>query len=243
MPRYKLRKDLVRKFLRGESLRGKTCLEFGYGAGDMLLLFAELGLTVYGFDFSEEAYRSAGFRIADRPVLQKKISLCRDESEIHARHYDYIMAFEVLEHIEDDTSCLKKWRELLNDSGKLLISVPAHMSKWGPNDFGHYRRYERDGMSRLLWQSGFRILHFWNYAYPISILLDVFLNKKRLIEQEHELSNEELAKLSGITRKKNVINRILAGNLLMYPFVFLQRLFLNYDFSSAYLIIGEKRTT
>ncbi len=44
MPRYKLRRDLVKRILARESLSGKTCLEFGYGSGDMLLLYASLGI-------------------------------------------------------------------------------------------------------------------------------------------------------------------------------------------------------
>ena len=36
------------------------------------------------------------------------------------------MAFEVLEHIEDDLSWIKEWWNILNEHGKLLISVPAH---------------------------------------------------------------------------------------------------------------------
>ena len=113
MPRYKLRRDLVKRILDRESLSGKTCLELGFGSGDMLLLYASLGLDAFGFDISELAFEIARLRIEKHPALKSKIRLVQDKTEVYGRRYDYIMAFEVLEHIEDDLSCIKEWR---NDS-------------------------------------------------------------------------------------------------------------------------------
>ena len=74
MPRYKLRRDLVKRILDGESLSGKTCLELGFGSGDMLLLYASLGLDAFGFDISELAFENARLRIEKHPALKSKIS-------------------------------------------------------------------------------------------------------------------------------------------------------------------------
>ncbi|MGO9020219.1 MAG: class I SAM-dependent methyltransferase [Syntrophobacteraceae bacterium] len=242
MPRYKLRRDLVKRILEGESLSGKTCLELGYGSGDMLLLYASLGLDAFGFDISESAFENATLRIEKHPALKSKIRLAQDKTEVYGRRYDYIMAFEVLEHIEDDISCIKEWWNILNEHGKLLISVPAHRSKWGGNDVvaGHYRRYERAGMSNLLMSGGFKIQYFWNYAYPLSILLDVFLQNTGLEGAEQGLTKEELSKQSGIKRKRSLFNRLVASDLFLAPFLVLQRCFLEKDLSSAYLVVAEK---
>jgi cyclopropane fatty-acyl-phospholipid synthase-like methyltransferase len=244
MPRYKLRKDLVRRILKQENLKNKTCLEFGYGAGDMLLLFAKLGFSAYGFDISEQALEYAEARAAKHPALKERIHFHREEAQILEKRYDYIMAFEVLEHIENDASCLKDWWNLLGEDGRLLISVPAHASKWGASDIaaGHYRRYEKVEMSRLLANSGFRVLYFWNYAWPISMILDIFLHKKYHVEPSQQLSKEELSKQSGIKRQKNLVNRLASSDLFLAPFIFVQRYFLEKDLSSAYLIFAKKCT-
>jgi SAM-dependent methyltransferase len=241
MPRYKLRKDLVKRILDRESLSGKTCLEFGYGAGDMLLLYASLGLDAFGFDISESAFEIARFRIEKHPSLRGKIRLAQDKTEVYERRYDYIMAFEVLEHIEDDLYCLKEWWNILNEHGKLLISVPAHRSKWGGSDVvvGHYRRYERAGMTNLLMRGGFKIQYFWNYAYPLSILLDVF-QRTALEGPEQGLTKEELSKLSGIKRKRSLFNRFVSSDFFLAPFLVLQQCFLEKDLSSAFLVVAEK---
>lgn len=242
MPRYKLRRDLVKRILDRESLSGKTCLELGFGSGDMLLLYASLGLDAFGFDISESAFEIARLRIEKHPALKNKIRLAQDKTDVYARRYDYIMAFEVLEHIEDDLSCIKEWWNILNEHGKLLISVPAHRSKWGGNDVvaGHYRRYERAGMSNLLMSGGFKIQHFWNYAYPLSMLLDVFLQRTRLEGPEQGLTKEELSKQSGIKRKRSLLNRFLSSDFFLAPFLVLQRCFLEKDLSSAFLVVAEK---
>jgi SAM-dependent methyltransferase len=242
MPRYKLRKDLVKRILDRESLSGKTCLEFGFGAGDMLLLYASLGLETFGFEISEAAFDNARLRIEKHPALKGKISLLRDKEDIYDRRYDFIMAFEVLEHIEDDLSCVAEWRNILNEGGKLLISVPAHRSKWGDNDVvvGHYRRYERAGMCNLLTRAGFKIEYFWNYAYPLSILLDLFPQRRVLGGPEQGFTKEELSKQSGIKRKKSFFNRLVSSDFFLAPFVALQRCFLEKDLGSAFLVGAEK---
>lgn len=242
MPRYKLRKDLVGRILKCEVLEGKTCLELGYGAGDMLLMYAELGLAAYGYDISDLAFEDATARIEDHPILKGRINLFRSEADVYDQKYDYIMAFEVLEHIEDDASSLRGWWDMLEENGRLLISVPAHQSKWGASDaaVGHYRRYERQDLSEMLWHSGFRILRLWNYAYPISILLDIFSNKQYRSGARGNLSKEELSKRSGVKRKNNLLNKLLASNLFLFPFFLMQRLFLHRDLSSAYFIMAEK---
>jgi len=241
MPRYKLRRDLVKRILERESLSSKTCLEFGYGSGDMLLLYASLGLDAFGFDISEAAFENATLRIEKHIGLKRKIRLLRDKSDVYGRRYDYIMAFEVLEHIEDDLSCIKEWWDILNENGKLIVSVPAHRNKWGGSDVaaGHYRRYERADVSRLLMKGGFKIRHFWNYAYPLSMLLDIFLHRTYKVRSTG-LTQEELSKLSGINRKTNLFNRLVSSDFFLAPFLVLQRCFLEKDLSSAYLVVADK---
>ena len=59
--------------------------------------------------------------------------------------YDCVIACEVLEHIEDDISFLRKVNELLINQGQLILPVPAGQRYWSKHDeiVGHYRRYEK----------------------------------------------------------------------------------------------------
>ena len=146
-PRYLMRENLMKSVLKKEKLKDKTCLEIGYGAGDTLELYLKLGLRVYGFDISREAHKTSRDRIKQVPNLAKRVNFLENEEQVKQQKYDYVMAFEVLEHIDDDIHALMEWRSYLKPGGRLLFSVPCHMKKWGSIDMwaGHFRRYEKKG--------------------------------------------------------------------------------------------------
>lgn len=243
MPRYKLRKHLVKRLLAKEETDGKTCLEIGYGAGDMLRTFAEKGMRVDGFDFSPYAREHAEALLAKTPLLAERVTFLADEHEWRVKRYDYIFFFEVLEHIEDDRAYLESLKASLTESGRIVFSVPAHMSKWGANDSntGHYRRYEKDALTQMLCDAGYTVDRFWNYPFPIHILLDHFLMKAAR-KKERELANEEhdeRTKRSGVERKQNVLTAVLSSDVLLFPFSLLQNMFLEQDFASAYIVMAH----
>jgi len=70
--------------------------------------------------------------------------------------FDAIICFNVLEHIEDDESTLRRIRELLAPNGTFLLLVPAHSALHGTIDdaFGHYRRYGKHELGDKLRRAG-----------------------------------------------------------------------------------------
>jgi SAM-dependent methyltransferase len=88
--------------------------------------------------------------------------------------FNYILSFEVLEHIEDDFGTLKVWNGWLRPNGFLLLSVPAHPSKWNATDewAGHFRRYERNNLKILLEKSGFEIVRIECYGFPLATIIE-----------------------------------------------------------------------
>lgn len=73
--------------------------------------------------------------------------------------FDTVICLNVLEHVEDDRAALARLRELLEPGGRLVLLVPAHQALYGTIDraIGHYRRYERDALVRLLEEVGFQV--------------------------------------------------------------------------------------
>ena len=83
--------------------------------------------------------------------------------------------FDVLEHIEDQTGALKKVNELLMPGGRLFLTVPAYQALYATDDAtaGHFRRYTRSGLIRVLAAAGFRV-EFASYIFallPLPVLL------------------------------------------------------------------------
>ena len=73
--------------------------------------------------------------------------------------FDVIGAFDVLEHIDDDTGVLAELGAVLKPGGGLLISVPQHPSLWSARDeaVSHKRRYTRGELVRKLTDAGFAV--------------------------------------------------------------------------------------
>ena len=59
--------------------------------------------------------------------------------------FDLVVAFEVIEHIEDDVTALAEWVSHLRPGGWLVLSTPAWQKRFGPADemVGHFRRSAR----------------------------------------------------------------------------------------------------
>jgi len=90
--------------------------------------------------------------------------------------------FDVLEHIENDGAFLDTLHTALIDKGRLFLTVPAFNFLWSEADVlaGHYRRYTRAAIIKLLQKHGF-VIDYSTYLcapLPIGILLFRTLRRK-----------------------------------------------------------------
>lgn len=68
-------------------------------------------------------------------------------------------AFDVLEHIEDDTAFVSEVSSLLQPGGRFYCTVPAVQGLWSHADSfaGHHRRYSRRRLQELMEGAGLRV--------------------------------------------------------------------------------------
>jgi hypothetical protein len=84
--------------------------------------------------------------------------------------------FDVVEHIENDSSFLNELYHLLPDGAKVYITVPAMKLLWAEIDplSGHYRRYNKKEVNRLVSQIPFKLVdsgyYFSFYVLPMFLL-------------------------------------------------------------------------
>lgn len=166
-PRYILRKRIILKLLR-EYEPGRF-LEIGCGRGELLPDLARLGFEGIGLEISPEVLPLARQVVS---LYEPTLSIVADEKALELERFRYVLAFEVLEHIQDDAAALVNWRKWLDRDGRLIITVPAHMKSWTKSDdaVGHYRRYEHDALCRLLADCGYMVEVFWSYGFPLTTL-------------------------------------------------------------------------
>ncbi len=241
-PRYLCRKNIITKYLKKHHSAGESILEIGYGSGDMLVAYHDLGLAVTGYDFSDVAYETAKQRIAEQEL---DVKILRSESEIKQR-FDYVVACEVLEHVENDIDQLMKWKQFIKPNGTFILSVPARMKKWNANDTwaGHLRRYEKSELHTKLKSVGLSNVKILSYPFPANIILDYLLDKagKRLLSQEQYqfTSKEEATKISGVVGPTKRTYHLISNSIVMAPCFWMQRLFFKTDLCSSYVVFARR---
>src|SRR5262249_43810635 len=134
---------------------GYRVLEVGCGTGTVLQMLERVCATgqVAGMDLFEEGLEFARRRVSC-PLI------CGDlRSPPFATTFDIVGMFDVLEHLEDDRGPLDHLFRLIRPGGRLILTVPAHMSLWSYFDESscHYRRYDRTALQSKLAATGFEV--------------------------------------------------------------------------------------
>ncbi|MEP5730541.1 MAG: class I SAM-dependent methyltransferase [Sulfitobacter sp.] len=163
-PRYLMRRDLLLRIFSRQT-PGRI-LEIGCGAGSLLVDLSAKGFSALGVDQSASALRLARKLTAEDAAVD--IAATPDDAQPES--FDYLTAFEVLEHIEDDHAALADWSRYLRRDGTLIFSVPAHPHRWNAADewAGHFRRYRRSDLHALAKGAGYEVTEIQSYGFPIA---------------------------------------------------------------------------
>jgi SAM-dependent methyltransferase len=159
--------------------------------------------------------------------------------------FDLVLAFEVLEHIEDEQAALQRFGARIRPGGHLLLSVPAHHRRWGPHDVwaGHVRRYEREELAARLREAGLAVEFVWSYGFPLANWVEPLRERvaARRNPSETQMSAAERTARSGVERSRleRLAGRLVEGPLIA-PFCWLQLAFLERDWGNGYLALARR---
>jgi len=199
-------------------------LDAGCGTGGILQFLEKYG-DVYGIDVSPEAVRfchQRGYRIVQGSLTEE---LPFEESS-----FDIITAFDVLEHLSDDTGAIKSTYNLLRKGGFFFCTVPAYSFLWSNHDVihHHYRRYTHCELKAKLITAGFNVkkLSYYNtFLFPVIASFRII---KRLLRR---------VDYSDIRKPPYIINILLTH--LFASERFLLR-YIDFPFGISILAIAEK---
>ncbi len=76
--------------------------------------------------------------------------------------FDLVCAFEIVEHVPDDSAVLTEIARVLKRGARFIFSVPLHMEYWSKYDelAGHVRRYDPAALESLLGTHGLVIARY-----------------------------------------------------------------------------------
>lgn len=244
-PRYLMRRARILPQLN--ALKRGRLIEVGPGAGMLLIEAARRGFRCEALELSIEARA-----LAERAIAQsgQAIPVHADASAGWDQSFDILLAFDVLEHIEHDREALMQWHKWLAPKGTLLLSVPAHMRMWTAGDewAGHFRRYEREPLLRLLQESGFEPELIECYGFPLTNLSERVSARtyaKRIhhgggLEEDRRRNNDRSGTDRGPHLKLYPLLSSLPGKLALRAFCSIQSCFIRTDLGSGYLVKARR---
>lgn len=162
-PRY-LRRMVLRELAR---LRFDSLLDVGCGEGSLLKMVADAhpAAKLGGCELSETALRLCRETLPSCTFL--KLDLERDD--VVGLAYDVVLCVQVLEHLRDDVTALRKLHSLCRRAA--IISVPGGKLDEHSRKNGHYRHYTKRDLVEKMRRVGFRVTRVFNCGWPVHSLL------------------------------------------------------------------------
>ncbi len=154
--RHKIRYNLIKKYKKP----GSTLFDLGSGWGHFMLTGNMLG------------YHTTGIEIAEQPYLYSKQDLQLNVQHINffdyntPHQFDIITMWDVLEHIDDANSVIKKCAAMQSSKGIIVIQVPQidsyfakkYKDQWKMMGLDHVNYFGKKTITKLLAHHGYTVL-------------------------------------------------------------------------------------
>ena len=205
-------------------------MEIGCGTGFVLsgVAAARPGMVLCGSEISSAGLICAATRLPGVQLLQmdaRAIPFCEE--------FDVIGAFDVLEHVQQDTEVLRQMHRAVRPGGGMLLTVPQHAILWSRTDENacHVRRYAARDLADKVRVAGFRIERMTSF---VSLLLPLmFASRLRFQRSKNEEdTNSEL-------RVRGLVNGLLEQVLTVERAGI--RAGLNFPFGGSLLLVAKKK--
>ncbi len=197
-------------------IKGKRVLEIGAGIGTISQRLVKHAHALTVTDLAPKCLDIVKDALGAHPGCNVDYALYTLGEPVPAAFkkapFEAAVCINVLEHIEQDLAALQHLRPALVDQGKLLLLVPAIPALYGSVDeaVGHYRRYTKKTLSRLLEGAGFKV----RYIRSINILgtFGWWVNAKLLKRKVIPMSNFRVFKyLAPIIRAVESVVKLPIG--------------------------------
>ncbi len=181
--KHKLIDILLKKYVHHSSEMPKI-LSVGCWTGDDLNVIKKYW-EIYVIDVDENA-----LSLIDDTLCHRKILWDACDMPFTDWYFDYIVCFDVLEHIEEDWLAIKEIYRTLKKWWMLMLTVPAFPSLYSSHDkkLDHHRRYNMKWIKRLTKMFDEKSFFYRNsLMFPMVALSRIIKKKCYSTSRYHEL--------------------------------------------------------
>jgi SAM-dependent methyltransferase len=155
---YRERRALLARALRKLGSPGRA-LDVGAAGGGNTRVLRAHGWRALALEYSRPGAEVA----SERGLDVVRADLCR--LPLADRSMDLVVAFDILEHVEQHVQGAAELRRVLRPGGTALIAVPCDMRLWSAHDVAvqHVRRYDRETLADTVTSAGLVIDKLWSW--------------------------------------------------------------------------------
>ena len=171
------RNRIIKHFIFKHGVHAGRLLEIGCGKGIVVDYLRKSGLDCYGVEIADV---SPLFSVGDYVKVNTDYSGLDEKLKLSI---ETVLLFDVIEHIEDDSSFIFSIRNNFTNLKQIIISVPARSELWSNYDEynGHYRRYSISDLNKLSSRLNIQIqkVSYFFHGLYLPIGLFCLFDKKR----------------------------------------------------------------
>ena len=205
--------------------------EIGCGTGFVLSGIASTfpSATLVGAEIYSTGLEYAAQRVPGGQFIQMDARKIPFES-----HFDALGAFDVLEHIEEDSTVLTQMNQAIKPGGMLFLTVPQHPLLWSSQDemACHVRRYTATELKRKVSDAGFDMVDCGSF---VALLLPMMWLSRRFDKPDKDGHHDPMAEL----RIGRVANLMLS-TIMSVELVF-TRLGVRFPAGGSLFLVARKR--
>jgi SAM-dependent methyltransferase len=159
---YRERRALLARELRRLAASGHRpgrALDIGAAGGGNTRVLRAHGWRPVALEYSEDGARVAAERGLNTMRADARLL------PVQSASLDLVVAFDILEHIEEDHLAAAEIQRVLRPGGTALIAVPCDMRLWSAHDVavGHVRRYDRASLRSAVEKADLAIDDLWSW--------------------------------------------------------------------------------
>ncbi|MEH1011751.1 class I SAM-dependent methyltransferase [Micromonospora sp. CPCC 206060] len=159
---YRERRALLARALRRLAASGQQpgrALDIGAAGGGNTRVLRDHGWRPVALEYSPE-----GAQVA----RERGLNVIRADARnlpLPSDSLDLVVAFDILEHFDEDHLATAEMCRTLRPGGTALIAVPCDMRLWSAHDVavGHVRRYDRESLRAVVEKAGLVVDELWSW--------------------------------------------------------------------------------